>query len=437
MPKSHATRLDPGIPAQLFVDNRKRLRALLPANSLAVINANDAPPTNADGAGVMTPNSDLFYLTGVEQEQSVVLLFPDASDEKQRELLFLRETNSEIERWEGRRLTKEEARERTGIEQIHWLSDFPRLFRRLMCECGHVYLNSNEHTRAATDVETRDARFIADVRRQYPLHDYRRLAPLLYRLRAVKSDAEIALIRRAAEVTHGAFRRVLKMTRPGVGEYDIEAEFAHEFIRQRCRFAYQPIIASGPSACVLHYVANSAVCREGELLLLDVAARYANYNADMTRTIPVGGRFTPRQRKVYDAVLRVLRHSVSALRPGLKLKEWQKEAEEAMTRELIGLKLLTSRQVKKQNPDSPAVKKYFMHGIGHPLGLDVHDVHLLSEPIQPGWVLTVEPGIYLPEEGFAVRLENDIQVTASGTVDLMGDIPIEADEIESLMGRTR
>jgi Xaa-Pro aminopeptidase len=426
---------DPVLPAELFIGNRERLARLLPPNSLAVLNANDIPPTNADGSTTLIPNSDLFYLTGVEQEQSILLLYPDADDEKQRELLFLREATPENERWEGHKLTKEEAQAKTGIRHVHGLSEFPRLFHRLMCECEHVFLNSNEHKRAVIEVESRDARFVAETMRRYPLHDYRRLAPLLHQLRAVKSDAELALLRRACDVTGEAFARLLRFVRPDVGEWEIEAELAHEFIRQHGRFAYQPIIASGANACVLHYVANSAICQKGSLLLLDVAASYVNYNADMTRTIPVGGKFTPRQKRVYNAVLRVLRQSIAGLRPGKKIKDWQKEAEQLTEKELVDLGLLTTRQIKRQDPDNPAVKKYFMHGVGHPLGLDVHDVGLTTQPIQAGWVMTVEPGIYIPEEGFGIRLENDVHVTANGPEDLMTGIPIEAGEIEALMAK--
>jgi Xaa-Pro aminopeptidase len=423
------------IPAELFIANRRRLTALLPANSLAVLNANDVPPTNGDGLAAAIPNSDLFYLTGVEQEQSILLLYPEADDEKQRELLFLREATPENERWEGHKLSKPEAQGLSGIRHIHWLADFPRLFHRLTCECEHVFLNSNEHKRAVIEVQSRDARFVAETMRRYPLHDYHRLAPLLHQLRAVKSDLELGLIRRACEVTAGAFARVLRFVKPGVGEWEVEAEFAHEFIRHRCRPAYLPIIASGPNACVLHYVANAARCKKGGLLLLDVGACGANYNADMTRTIPVSGRFTPRQKRVYNAVLRVLRQSIAGLRPGKKIKDWQREAEGLMEKELVDLGLLSMHQIKRQDAETPAVRKYFMHGVGHPLGLDVHDSGLTTRPIQAGWVMTVEPGIYIPEEGFAVRLENDIHVTDAGPEDLMAGIPIEAGEIESLMGK--
>jgi Xaa-Pro aminopeptidase len=428
---------NPPLTADHFTANRERLARLLPPNSLAVLNANDILPTNADGSIATVPNSDLFYLTGVEQEQSILLLYPEADDEKHRELLFLREGNPENERWEGHKLTKEEAQAKTGIRQIHWLTEFPRLFHRLMCESEHVFLNSNEHKRAVIEVESREARFVADTIRRYPLHDYRRLAPLMHQLRAVKSEAELALLRRACDVTGSGFARVLRFVQPGLGEWEVEAEFAHEFIRNRCRFAYNPIIASGPNACVLHYVANSAVCQKGELLLLDVGAACVNYNADMTRTIPVSGKFTLRQKQVYQAVLRVLRQSIANLQPGKKIKDWQKEAEQLTEKELVGLGLLTTRQIKKQDPDNPAVKKYFMHGVGHPLGLDVHDVGITTQPIQAGWVMTVEPAIYIPEEGFGVRLENDVQITAHGPVDLMAAIPIEPGEIETLMAKRK
>jgi Xaa-Pro aminopeptidase len=421
------------IESRLFVENRQRLAALLPANALVVVNANDVPPTNADGTTSLPANSDLFYLSGVEQEQSILLLYPDADDEKHREILFLRETSEELAIWEGHKLTKEEARAQTGIRDVLWLSEFPRLFHRLMCECDQVYLNSNEHKRAVVEVESRDARFIAEVQRKYPLHEYRRLAPLLHTLRAVKSDIELELIREACRITEAGFRRVLKFTQPGVTETEIEAEFAHEFIRNAAKFAYLPIIASGANACVLHYIENAAACRAGDLLLLDVAASYANYNSDLTRTIPVSGKFTRRQKQVYQAVLRVLRQSVAGLQPGKTTKQWQKEAEHFIERELVDLGLLTMKQIRNQAKESPAFRKYFMHGVGHPIGLDVHDVGLTTKPMQAGWVMTVEPGIYIREEGLAVRLENDVLLTDCGPVDLMADIPIEVEEIETLM----
>jgi len=419
----------------LFIHNRARLAKLLLPNSLVVVNANDILPTNADGSLRLRQNADLFYLTGVDQEESILLVYPDADDEKFREILFLRETSELIAIWEGHKLTKEEARERTGVQRIEWLSEFPGIFRRLMCECEHVYLNTNEHKRAVVEVESRDHRFIADTQRRYPLHDYQRLARLLHTLRAVKSEEEIRLLRTACDLTDAGFQRVARFVKPGVNEVEIEAEFAHEFIRRGGDFAYNPIIASGKNACVLHYIANDQPCADGDLLLLDVAASYANYNSDLTRTIPVNGKFTPRQKQVYEAVLRVLRASTAGLTVGRLLKDWQRDAERFIETELLGLGLLTPEQIKAQDPDRPAFKKYFMHGVGHPLGLDVHDVGHTTRPLEAGWVMTVEPAIYIRAEGLAVRLENNILVTPQGPVDLMAGIPIEAADIERLMAR--
>ena len=419
----------------MFTSHRANLAKLLLPNSLAVVNANDILPTNADGTLVLRPNSDLFYLAGVEQEESILLLYPDAHEENMREILFLRETNDLIATWEGHKLTKEEARKVSGIKRVEWLSQFQPLFRRLMCECEHVYLDANEHSRASIVVPTREARFVADTQARYPLHDYQRLARLLHRLRAVKSEGEVALLKQACAITRAGFLRVCKFVKPGVTETEVEAEFAHEFIRRGGSFAYSPIIACGKNACALHYLANDQRCRKGELLLLDVAASYANYNSDLTRTIPVSGRFTRRQRQVYNSVLRVLRAASTAATPGKLPRQWQKEAEAMIEKELVDLGLLKVAEIRKQDPDKPALKKYFMHGVGHPLGLDVHDVADTTQPIQAGWVLTVEPAIYIPAEGFAVRLENDILVQANGNVDLMAGIPIEADDIEKLMHR--
>ncbi|HEY0455328.1 MAG TPA: M24 family metallopeptidase, partial [Verrucomicrobiae bacterium] len=327
------------------------------------------------------------------------------------------------------------ARQLTGIQNIRWLSEFPRTFHSLMCECEHVYLNTNEHKRAVVTVESRDARFIADCQAKYPLHEYHRLARLMHSLRVVKSQVELDVIRKACALTDKGFRRVLRFVKPGVSETQIEAEYAHEFIRAGGNFAYQPIIASGENACVLHYVDNDKSCKEGDLLLLDVAASYANYNADLTRTIPVNGRFSKRQREVYNAVLRVLRGCIQGLAIGKLPRDWQKEAEKMMEKECVDLGLLTPRQIKKQDADNPAVKKYFMHGVGHPIGLDVHDVGFMTEPIKAGWVMTVEPGIYIREEKLAVRLENMVLVTESGVVDLMEKVPLEIEEIEAGMRR--
>jgi Xaa-Pro aminopeptidase len=418
---------------QLFINNRARLAKHLLTNSLVVVNANDILPTNADGSLLLRQSSDLFYLSGIDQEETILLVYPDAHEENMREILFVRETSELLATWEGHKLTKEGACKVSGIKRVEWLSEFRPLFHRLMCECDHVYLNSNEHKRAVIEVETREARFVRDTQRRYRLHDYQRLARLMHRLRAVKSNLEVDLLKQACAITKAGFVRVCRFVKPGVAETEVEAEFAHEFIRHGGGFAYNPIIASGKNACVLHYIQNDQICRKGDLLLLDVAAGYANYNSDLTRTIPVSGRFTRRQRQVYEAVLRVLRAVSKAATPGKLPKDWQKEAEGLVEKELVDLGLLKASEIKKQNPDRPALKKYFMHGVGHPLGLDVHDVGITTEPIQAGWVLTVEPGIYIPEEDLAVRLENDILVQEGRNVDLMADIPIEAEEIESLM----
>jgi len=420
---------------ELFKTNRENLKALLPKNSVVVVNSNDILPTNADGSLPLIQNSDLFYLTGIDQEESMLVLSPDAEDEKHREILFLREANELLTTWEGHKLSKDQARQRSGVERVMWLSDFRPIFHRLMCQCEHVFLNSNEHPRAVVEVESRDARFVQDCRARYPLHQYHRLARLMSQLRIVKSGFEIDLIRTACGLTAKGFRRLLRFVRPGVTETEVEAELAHEFTRAGGGFAYPPIVASGENACVLHYLQNDQVCRRGHLLLLDVAASYANYRSDLTRTIPVSGRFTRRQKQVYNAVLRIFRETMRRMVPGKLPKDLQKEAEELSEKELVDLGLLKMSEIKKQDPDKPAFKQYFMHGVSHPLGLDVHDVGFTNQPMQPGWVLTCEPGIYIKEEGFGVRLENDVLVTDSGNVDLLADVPIEPDEIEDLMNR--
>ncbi|MGB3617751.1 MAG: aminopeptidase P N-terminal domain-containing protein [Catalinimonas sp.] len=427
------------ISQELFTGNRQRLSALLKPNSLAVLNANDVMPTNADGTLPFRQNTDLFYLSGIDQEETILLLYPDAPDPAHREMLFLRETNEEIARWEGHKYTKEEATEASGVGTVRWLSNFDGTLQALMASAEHVYLNTNEHLRAAVEVETRDARFIRDLQWRYPLHRYERLAPLLHQLRAVKQPREVALIQHACGITERGFRRVLAFTRPGVMEYEIEAEWAHEFLSNRSRgFAYQPIVASGANACVLHYVDNDQPCRDGDLLLMDVGAEYAHYASDLSRTIPVNGRFTPRQRQVYDAVLRVMRQAMDLLRPGGVLDDYHKQVGELMTDELFGLGLLDADEVRAQrrrnDPHEPKLyKKYFMHGTSHHLGLDVHDYGSKYRTFEPGMVFTCEPGIYIPEERIGIRLENDVLVTDGAPRDLMASIPVEADEIEALM----
>lgn len=421
---------------ELFIKNRKNLTKELKPNSLVILNANDVMPTNSDGTMRFKQNSDLFYLTGADQEETILTICPDFPDKKYREVLFLRETSEHIAIWEGHKLTKEEARELTGIQTIVWISEFPKLFHMMMVMGGveNVYLNTNDHYRAEINVESRDARFVKWCKDAYPLHRYQRLAPIMHKLRSIKSSREIELMQRACDITGKAFRRILKFVTPGVIEYEIEAEFMHEFLRDGSRgFAYEPIIASGKNSCVLHYIVNDQVCHDGDVLLLDVGAEYANYNADMTRTIPVNGHFTKRQRDVYDAVLRVKRAAMKMLSPGVVYFEYHKEVQKVMESELIKLKLIDKKDVKNQNPDKPLFMKYFMHGTSHMLGLDVHDVGNMYKKIQPGMVWTIEPGIYIREEGLGIRIENNVVITKKGVVDLMKSIPEEAEEIEELM----
>ncbi len=423
--------------AQTYTNHRKKFSHTLPALSMAIFNSNDVLPTNADGTMPFRQNNDLLYLCGADQEESILVIFPDCTNPEHREILFLKETNSEIAIWEGEKLSKDKATALTGIKTIRWLQDFEPLLKALMAEAETVFLNSNEHTRRSAETGTRDERFAKKLMAEYPLHNYERAAPAMHRLRAVKSKEEIERMQEACKITEAGFRRVLKFIRPGIKEYEIEAEYMHEFLRRRSRgFAYSPIVASGFNACVLHYVENNAECRDGDLILMDVGAEYANYASDMSRTVPVNGKFSPRQREVYDAVLRVMKASMELLRPGVMLAAYHKQVGKLMEKELVELGLLTAEEVKNQDPASPAYKKYFMHGTSHFIGLDVHDVGLWHEPIQAGNVFTVEPGIYIREENLGIRLENDILITEDGYIDLMADIPLEADEIEASMAES-
>ena len=423
------------IDPKLFATHRKNLCDRLPEKSLAITNANDVLPTNADGTFPIHPNSDLFYLSGIEQEESILVLFPDSKNPSHREILFIRESNDNLKIWEGYKHSKEDARKISGIQTVYWTSEFDNIFQLLAAEAEIIALNDNEHNRAANEVETRDQRFNKKIRQDYPLHKIERLAPHLHQLRFSKHPIEIKQIKQAIDITARGFRRVLKMVKPGIAEYEIEAEWAKEFIKRRSKFAYTPIVASGDNACVLHYLQNDQTCRKGQLLLMDVGACYANYNADLTRTIPVSGKFTRRQKQVYNAVLRVLRQSIENATVGKSLKEWQTDSHDMMTEEMLRLKLITKTQVQKQDPEKPACRKYFMHGLGHSLGLDVHDVSNDQTEFRENSVFTVEPGIYLPEEGFGIRLEDNIQITNEGPINLMSKIPIEAEEIEQIMNR--
>jgi len=423
------------VSSKLFSNNRKKLCDTLPGKAIAVANANDVLPTNADGTLPLHPNSDLFYLSGIEQEESLLVLFPDCSNPKHREILFVRQPSEHLKIWEGYKHSKEDAQKISGIQTVYWIQDFDNIFQLLAAEAEVFYLNENEHSRAANEVETREQRFNRKVLKDYPLHKIERLAPYLHDLRFCKSAEEIKLIKTAIDVTSRGFSKVLRRIKPGITEYEIEAEWAKEFIRRRSKFAYTPIIASGTNACVLHYLQNDQTCRKGQLLLMDVGACYANYNADLTRTIPISGKFSRRQKQVYNAVLRVLRQCINNATIGKPLKEWQNDSHDMMTEEMLRLNLITNAQVKKQDPDQPACRKFYMHGLGHSLGLDVHDVSNGQPVFRENSVFTVEPGIYLPEEGFGVRLEDNIQITKNGPVNLMSKIPIEAEEIEQIMNR--
>lgn len=422
------------LPKELYIRNRQKFVKHLKPNSMAVFTSNDIMPTNADGTMPFRQNNDLFYLSGVDQEETMLVIFPDAHHEHQREILFVRETSPEIAIWEGEKLTKEEATEVTGIKNIQWTDSFDKAFQSLMGEAQNVYLNSNEHTRAVLEVETREMRFSKWCRSTFPHHNYERSAPIMHKLRSVKEPEEIEQMQNACNITGKAIDRVLKFIKPGVMEYEIEAEVSHEFQINGSRgFAYTPIVAGGKNACALHYIENDKPVRDGDLILMDVGCEYGNYASDLTRSIPVNGRYSDRQKQVYNAVRKVMKDSIDILRPGTTLYEYHKEVGRMMTSALVDLKLLDKKDVENQDPANPAYKKYFMHGTSHHIGLDVHDVGHWSDPIQPGNVFTVEPGIYIREEGLGIRIENDLVVLEDGHRDLMGHIPIEVEEIEDVM----
>jgi len=422
------------IDSSLFIKNRKHFCPYIKKNCIAIFNSNDIAPTNADGTMPFRQNSDLFWLSGVDQEESLLVLFPDCKDKEFKEFLLLKETNKLIAVWEGEKLTKEKAFDVSGIKSVFWNQKTDSLLKKLINQADEVFLNKNEHTRSSCLVETRDDRFWKWCEKVFPNKKINSSAPIMHKLRSIKSKIEIDLIKKACDITEGGFRRILPFVKPGIAEYEIEAEFIHEFTRKRSKgFAYEPIIASGSSACVLHYTQNSSFCKNGDVLLLDVGAEYANYASDMTRSIPVNGRFSKRQKDVYNAVLRVMRQAIKLLVPGTLLSDYHKKVGLLMEKELVDLGLLNIKEINRQNKENPAYKKYFMHGASHFLGLDVHDVGLWNKPIKKGMVFTCEPGIYIPKEKLGVRLENDVLITNGTPVDLMKNIPIEAEEIECLM----
>jgi Xaa-Pro aminopeptidase len=422
------------LPASFYEKTRKNLCRLIKPNSMVILQSNDVLPTNADGHMGFRQNNDLFYLSGVDQEETILVLFPDAPVPEWKEILFVKETSDLIRVWEGYKLTKEQATERSGIRNIRWTSEFRGMLQPLFNLAENIYLISNEHPRAVVETQTRNDRMIRELKEQFPLHRFERLAPMMENIRAIKLEDEVSQISKAIDITREGFLAVLKSLQPGMMEYEVQAEFSYQFLKRASMgFAYGPIVASGANANILHYNDNDQPCKDGDLLLLDVGAEYGNYNADMTRCIPVNGKFTLRQRQVYDAVLRVMREASSLLRPGTTLPEYEKKVGKMMERELVGLGLLKAEDVEKQDPEKPLYKKYFMHGTSHHLGLDVHDLGSKYRFLEAGMVFTCEPGIYIPEEGIGIRIENNYLVTESAPIDLMASIPVEADEIERLM----
>jgi len=419
----------------LFIINRKNFASAMQSNSLAVFNSNDIYPVSADSTLPFAQHRDIFYLSGVDQEESILVLFPDCPNPKNREILFLKETNEHIAVWEGEKLTKEKAFETSGIKTVYWLQDMEKVMFELMTQSETMYINTNEHYRASVETETREDRFTKWLKDKYPAHNVAKSNSILQRLRSVKDQIELDLMQNACDITEKGVRRILDYVKPGVWEYNIEAEFMHEFLNNRSKgFAYTPIIAAGNNANVLHYIENNQQCKAGDLILMDVGAEYANYSSDLTRTIPVSGKFTDRQKAVYNAVNRVKNDATKLLVPGTLWAEYHVEVGKLMTSELLGLGLIDKADVQNENPDWPAYKKYFMHGTSHHIGLDTHDYGLLHEPMQANQVFTVEPGIYIPDEGFGIRLEDDVVVQETGApFNLMRNIPIEAEEIEDIM----
>ena len=418
-----------------YNNSRKAFMAELKPKSLAVFNSNDIYPIGADSTLPFEQHRDIFYLSGIDQEESILVLFPNAYEKKQREILFIRKTDEHIAMWEGAKLTKAQANDISGIQTIYWLEDFESVFKKLSTQCDTFYFNTNEHYRQSVETQTREDRFIKWCKKQYPAHSNAKSNPILQKLRSIKDDEEIKQLQTACDITEKGIRRLLSFLKPGIWEYELEAELVHEFLRNRSKgFAYEPIIASGMNANILHYTQNNQQCKAGELVLLDVAAEYGNYSADLTRTIPVSGVFTKRQREVYNSVLRVKNEATKLLIPGMIWKDFHLEVGKLMTSELQGLGLLDKADIQNENPESPAYKKYFMHGTAHYLGLNTHDYGLLHLPMEANMVFTVEPGIYIPHEGFGVRLEDDVVIQKSGApTNLMKNIPIEVEEIESIM----
>ena len=420
------------LPSSLFINNRKRFVSKMHKEALAIFHSNDEMPRNGDCFFPFRQNSDFFHLTGIDQEESVLVLCPN---HHYKEILFVRESDEHTIVWEGKKYSKEEATKVSGIANVFWTKEYDAVLTSLLEEHEMVYLNANENERARKEVISRDERMAIALKHEFHRKSYERSAPIMQDLREIKSKEEVAIIQAACNVTDKAFRRVLSFMKPGVWEYEVEAEISHEFIRNKSVHAYTPIIASGANACVLHYVNNNQKCKKGDLVLMDFGAEYANYASDLTRTIPVSGKFTKRQKNVYNAVLRIMKESTKLLVAGNTLQEYNNEVRALIERELLKLKLITKSDISREDPKNPAFRKYFMHGISHFMGLDVHDLGNRKQPFQEGMIFTCEPGIYIPEEKLGIRIENDILITAKGPKDLMKKIPVEVEEIEELMNK--
>jgi Xaa-Pro aminopeptidase len=426
----------PKIEPDLFTNNRQKLISRLENGSIAVIHSNDQMVRSRDQYYPYRQNSDLFYLSGIEQELSVLLLCNGQEDENNRVILFLRKPEPLLETWEGRKLDMKTAEEISGIKNIHWLEEFESVARRIILNVKSIYCNIQEHEKFKPEYPQRDQRMMEALKTAYPAHEFKRLAPVMAELRCVKEPVELELIRKAVEITGGGLERVLSFIQPGVLEYQVEAELSHEFISQGAGgHAYAPIIASGENACMLHYIKNDRTCSDGELLLMDVGAEYANYAADCTRTVPVNGKYSKRQKELYNACLRVFRNTSRLIQPGTCIDDINKDVGKLWEEEHIKLGLYTAEELKKQDRKNPLYKKYYPHGTCHFVGLDVHDAGSNQTVLRPGMVLTCEPGIYIPEEKTGIRLENMILVTESGNEDMMRDFPIETGEIEELMNK--
>jgi Xaa-Pro aminopeptidase len=423
------------IPSTLFIKNREKFISKMEPNSIAIFTSNDVMPNNADDVMGFAQNNDLFYLSGIDQEESILVLYPEAALPSNREILFVKETNEQIKIWEGDKLTQEQSFEVSGVKNVKWLQDFELTIQYMAFEADTFYLGHNEHKKTLTaEMNTQQDRMISWCKKRYPLHDYKRAAKITREIRQVKSEEEIGLMQKAADISVGSFKRVLKTVKPGILEYELEAELTYELLKNGAkRHAFMPIVASGKNACALHYNTNDAICEDGDMVLMDFGVCYANYNSDTTRCFPVNGKFSNRQKEVYNAVLHCLKEGSKLLKPGVLSAVYEKEMAVLVETQLIKLGLLNAEEVKDQDPDKPLYKKYFMHGTAHHIGLDVHDVGLYTSVFEAGMVLTCEPGIYIPEEGIGCRLENDILLTQTGNINLTAAMPIEIEEIEALM----